>query len=197
MEMFENATFKVEEARVNLENLINSQDTHSFRSAFNSFLSNARAITNALQKDGKLVAGFSDWYGQKQTQMRGDPLLRFIHEARTEDFHRGKHRLTFPRTEIQYFSTEDVGDAPTEDACIGIGAQGPMWIIGKGTPREQRIPIRGVGSWRIEVAIKSPPSAHLGQKLERQDPVTICILAIKYLEDLVIEAKTKLRSPCV
>lgn len=188
--MFERATTKVEDARTISEHLIGASDAPSFRSLFNSFLSSARAITYALQKEGKDVEGFVGWYSQKRDEMKGDELLRFIHEARTGDFHEGKHRLMFG-TYIKHFSSEQTGPPPTNNAKLTVGAEGIFWIVDEGTPRERRIPIKGGGSFVTQITIANAPATHLGKNLEKNDPITICTLALTYFEHLVHEAKTK------
>jgi hypothetical protein len=92
---FKNTLNKLEDARSSLETIRVAADALAFRSAFNGFLSSARAVTYALQKDGADIPGFHEWYDPKSEAMRKDEVLRFVHEARTEDFHEGKHRLSF------------------------------------------------------------------------------------------------------
>jgi len=85
--MFNKAASKLEDARANFDSLTSAGDTIQFRSAFTSFLSNCRAVTFALQKEGAHVEGFKDWYELKRGEMKADELMYFIHESRIEDFH--------------------------------------------------------------------------------------------------------------
>lgn len=186
--MFERATSKLDDARTIIGNMKTARDAQAFRSAFNSFLSAARAVTYALQKEGKPLEGFSDWYNRKQEEMKGDELLRFIHQARTQDFHEGKHRLHFG-THIQHLSI-GAEPPPSKNAAFVIGADGPFWIVDEGTSRERKIPFKAA-SYTVRVTCDCPPSMHLGKKLDTDDPVTICELATAYFENLVYEAKTK------
>lgn len=187
--MFTSAKTKLEDSRVIFRQLRASSDAPSFRSLFNSFLNASRAITYALQKDGKHIAGFKDWYKVKQAQMRNDELLRFIHDARTEDFHEGKHRLSF-ETHIHHLMA---GPPPSPNARMVIGSEGPFWIVNEGTPQEQRVPINQ-GTYTIQVSIANAPTVHLGKRLAKNDPMTICQLALDYFSELVHEAKTKFAS---
>jgi hypothetical protein len=187
--VFERTTTKLEDAQTILDNLKGASDALTFRSSFNSFLSAARAITNALQKEGDKIKGFDDWYSKKQEQMKKDETLRFIHDARTEDFHEGKHKLRFG-TYISHFSSKQAGSRPA-DSLLSIQAEGPFWVVDKGTPKERRIPIKKGGSWTIQVSIENAPINHLGEKLEKNDPLTICQLALEYFGNLVYEAKDK------
>jgi hypothetical protein len=164
-------------------------DFPAFRSLFNSFLSAARAITYALQKDAKKLRGFTEWYAEKQAQMTADDLLRFIHDARIEDFHKGRHALD-SFTYIHHFSPEEAGPSPAPGALPVIGAEGAFWIVDEGTPRERRIPIKA-GSFVTMIRIANPPRMHMGRVLERADPLSICRLALAYLENLVHEAESR------
>lgn len=187
--MFKRAERKLEDTCIILKQLKATRDALSFRSLFNSFLNASRAITFALQKEGKHIAGFSNWYGTKQEEMRSDNLLRFLHEARKEDFHEGKHRLSFT-TYIKEFSSEAAGTPPSPNAKMAIGGGGPFWIVDEGTPQEQRIPIKQGGNFIISVSIANAPTVHQGKKLTRNDPITVCKLALDYFSELVYEAKT-------
>lgn len=190
--MFERAQQKLEEAIVHLDGLADAKDTQAFRSHFNAFVNAARAISNVLQKEGRHSSNFNAWYQEKQQEMRGDELLRFIHDARIEDFHQGKHRLQFPSAYIEHFSTNQAGPPPSPNASIIIGTEGPYWLVDAGTARERRIPVRQGGKWIVQVAIDSPPSSHLGQRLEKVDPITLCQLVVRYFETLLYEARTNI-----
>ncbi|PKM44951.1 MAG: hypothetical protein CVV03_07225 [Firmicutes bacterium HGW-Firmicutes-8] len=188
--MFESAKSKIEDTQVVFEQLQKVEDSVAFKALFNSFLSSARAITYALQKDGKKILGFKKWYEIKQEEMKKDELLRFIHEARTEDFHEGKHRLAFG-TYFEHFSTDKVGPPPSPEAKLGIGVEGPFWIINEGKPQERRIPIKQGGNFVVQVSISNPPTKHRGILIFNVNPVNICRLALQYLSELVYEACEK------
>ena len=191
--MFAGAEQKLEDAWTILQQLEVAADAPAFRSLFNSFLSASRAITYALQKGGARLRGFDEWYVEKQAEMKADDLLRFIHKARTEDFHEGKHRLVFD-TYIAHLSGGEAGPPPAPGAPLIIGADGPFWLMDEGTPRERRIPVRR-GSFATRIAIANPPRTHMGSNLEQTDPLSICRLALGYLQNLVHEAKTRFGAP--
>jgi hypothetical protein len=185
--LFSKTKSKLEDTRNILDQLNRASDASLFRTLFNSFLNSARAITNALQKEGNDIPGFNDWYVLKQEEMRNDELLRFIQLARVEDFHEGKHKLVFS-TAVTEFSTDQAGSPPSTNAAIVIGADGPFWLVDGGTPRERRIPIKQGGTWATRVGIKNAPTKHRGKTLERNDPITICRVALVYFSELVHEA---------
>lgn len=188
--MFDSAKTKLEECHVILEQLRAATDAPSFRAFFNSFFSTSRAVTNSLQKDGRHVVGFNDWYGAKQEEMRNDELLHFIHKARIKDFHKGKDELVFA-THIRYFSTAEAGPPPADNARMVAGGEGMFWLVDEGTPHERRIPIDKGGAYSVHVAVQNAPTVHRGKKLQRNNALTICDLALNYLSELVHEARAK------
>ena len=177
---------KLEDCRTNLRIMKSAKNTPAFKAAFTSFLSSARAITYALQKEGTPITGFRDWYTVKQEEMKNDPLLRFIHTARTNDFHEGKHNLRFS-TYINHFSTNNLGSPPSPNAPIVIRADGIFQIVDKDTAKERRVPIE-TGKYQISISIDNPPTEHLGKMIVNRDPITICELALGYYESLIYEA---------
>lgn len=191
--MFEQTKLKLEDTNIIFKMLININNAIEFRTLFNSFLTSSRAITNAMQKEGKHISGFNIWYNLKREEMRNDELLKFIHKARTEDFHEGMHRLTFPSAKFKKFSTENL-NPPAPNASIGIGLEGPYWVINKGTPHQQRIPITQGGGYSIKISIKNAPTKHGNKTISKNDPITICNLALNYYKELVFEAINKFSS---
>jgi len=189
--MFGKTDSKIEDSHILLEQMKAAKNAIEFRACFNSFLSNCRAITYALQEEGNHIKGFDEWYYERQEEMRKDQLLRFIHEARIDDFHKGVSRVVFPSTYVKYFSSSEAGPPPTENAKMVIGSEGIYWLIDKGTSRERRIPITRGGIWRTEAALDNAPTEHRGETVEKNDPVSICSFALEYLSSLVREAKEK------
>jgi len=185
--MFNNASNKLEDARVLLDKLIQASDFVEFKSLFNSFLSSSRAVTYALQKQGKAIKGFSKWYSLKQEEMKNDELLKFMHNSRIEDFHKGVHKFACS-TYIKHLSTNELNKPG--NASMIIGSEGAYWVVDEGTSKERKIPIKGA-EYTISVSIQSAPKKHLGRVLAKNDPITLCKLTLEYLETLVYGAKTK------
>lgn len=63
------------------------EDDNTFAYNLSAFLSAARSITLYMQKQYKRRNGFTEWYRPKQTEMRTDPELAFLNNARAEDIH--------------------------------------------------------------------------------------------------------------
>lgn len=192
--MFERSMAKIGEVEQFIEQMGNAVDTQLFRSQFNACLSALRSITFALQSEDKHVSGFEDWYGVKQSEMRGDELLRFIHDSRNADVHQGRHSLKFTGAEIGMFETDKAGPPPADNSVMVIGIEGPYWIVDHGTPNERRVPIRQGGNWTIHVAIENPPKTHLGHALTQTNPITLCRTALEYFHQLVIDARVEFQS---
>lgn len=128
-DVFINTLNKLEDARRALGDLREARDSLSFRSRFNSTINALRAITYALQKEGTgKHRGFDDWYRPKQSEMRSDELLHFIHEARNEDIHEGKHSLQFG-TSIGHLSTEQALPSRPPGAKFLVLMHGAFWCV--------------------------------------------------------------------
>jgi len=185
MRKFFNARSKLEDSRQLLQLLKEPSDAITFRSVFNSLLNSIRAIADAMKEEGASVPGFEDWYSLKKTEMMGDELLQFIHDARIQDFHHGKHTLKFATL------FHDVQMEIPPGAKATVGAEGAFWIVDEGTPQERRVPMKHGGKYTLRVSILNAPTRHKGATLSRNDPFTIYELALDYLANLVYEAENR------
>jgi len=191
--MFDQTKNKLEDCHLLLSHLTKATDGASFRGLFNSFINASRAVTNALQAEGKNIPGFKEWYEKKRNEMTNDELLRFLHKARTEDFHEGKHRLNF-RMKINVVRYDDFKDQPSADAKLVISGEGPFWVMNQGTSRERRVPAKGGGDYLLEASLNNAPTKHLGKMIRQNDPRSICEIADTYFTSLVTEALEKFAS---
>lgn len=187
---------KLEDARISLKSLRDANNPVEFRTAFGNFINNARAITYAMQKEGSKYALFKQWYKQKQSEMEKDELLRFVHNARIDDFHKGESVLTFETVVIPQNLNLAIGIAAmytnkdNKGWNVSIRGDGLSTAINEGTPKEERVMLdqRLV---ETSISIQNPPKTHLGEKLNSNQPIYLCEQIIKYFEDLVFQA-TKL-----
>lgn len=62
--------------------LLNYHDARAFLFNLNAFIQAFRNITFMLQSEDSKPDGFSEWYEKKQIEMRGNPLLRRLVDAR-------------------------------------------------------------------------------------------------------------------
>jgi len=147
-----------------------------------------------MQKEGAHISGFSGWYIPKQEEMGSDDLLRFIHDARIEDFHKGRHSLNFS-TQVEVIIVSANTPRPDGASAWVVGSEGPFWIVDKGEPTEHRIPIED-GSYVVDVKVNNPPTKHMGNDLTDNSPISICSHALAYMENLVHEAKETFKTEC-
>ena len=180
MPLFERAFSKLADARTSLEQLLEAIDEQSFRTALNSFVTHARATTNALQKTGARVEGFSSWYEPKQDEMRDDELLRFFHLARVADFHEGEPLL-------------EVHDP---DALIESGFSSTKYVQ-RGTVYESSpygMTERPYILPRPKITVKNAPTQHRGKQIADPAPITLCKMVLEYLDELINQAEKTLAS---
>jgi hypothetical protein len=186
--VFKRAVNKLEDARVALERMQRSQHEQHFKEAFSSFVTSARSITWALQKDGKGIDRFEEWYNAKQEEMKQDDMLRFMHDVRTADTHKGEHPLHFAQQLVGGFLAGP-SEAPVPGAEM-VFYNGFYWVVDKDTPRERRLPLPvGGGALQMLVRFEYAPPLHRNKPLIQNDPVTVCQLTLTYMEELVYEAR--------
>lgn len=191
---FPKAKAKLDEARNLVEGLGKVRDSIAFRAHFLSAINAERAVTMALQKEGVHLPGFGVWYEPWQREMSSDELLRYLHEARIEDFHRGggKDLLVFPKFDLKRLKLpEDLEPPPVPTAGLEITSEGPVWIVNRGQPDEYRVAAvpRGGAEGRMAVILAQPPHTHRGYMLAQNSPSAVLKLALSYLQDLVTEAE--------
>lgn len=187
---------KLEDARVSYDFLSKSEDAVQFRTAFGALINNSRAITYAMQKEGSKDSQFMSWYSEKQDEMKNDKLIRFVHDARIEDFHKGSHQLHFSSTanlsninpgNILLSSPEAISSDGTWS--FSIHGDGISTKIKKGTPQEKRVMLNQNFLSNTTITLLNPPATHLGVEIKDNTPISISKLIIKYFENLVFQAE--------
>ena len=79
---------KLADAKIQLNlALDNIKNYEAVRSCINAFISTARSVTFAMQKESADSKTFATWYAQKQQQMKSNPMLKFFNEQRTISIH--------------------------------------------------------------------------------------------------------------
>lgn len=169
-----NTRDKLNEARFFLEEMRKaSSDCDAFRYRLTAFLAASRSITQVMQKEFSETPGFSDWYSQKQTEMRNNPILKYLHAQRELTYHQ-RPMLPYPigvteqitegkRTNIVLTGT---GDTLQHAASIFMNL-----------PRVQ--PVLNVKYYFSDFAD--------GEK----DVITICREAVNALEEIVTECESR------
>jgi hypothetical protein len=184
---FERSFVKLKQARLQSEDLFQARDVVTAQARFNAFLTAANAISNALQKEGKHLPGFKEWWATKRAEMTGDELLRYVHKRREEGYHEANDPIAGAmHLIVQPF---DEGAPPPPTLPTVISEKGAFWIADKGGPGERRIPIPSA-NWTTKFVLRDAPSSHLGQPIE-SDLTMICALSLDYYAALVVEAQSK------
>lgn len=185
-------------------------DQGAFSEAFSSCIIQIRAVGEAVLnvdelefngikvkekelKEKNQYKHFRNWKEEKiknHKALNEGELINFIKEKRIADFHYGVSTLAFTMYGHN-FSTNDLGRKPSPDATWIINGKGIFWIINKGTPEERLIPCEINEGCTFAVAIINPPTLYLHKPLPSTDPISICITALKYYEELLFEAKNK------
>lgn len=183
---------KVSKRRLNQARLLADKAAASLgileaQALLNSYFAAAKAITNALQKEGAHVRGFSEWWSLKQDEMRGDELLRFIHVHREEVYHRAEEVITFALELTIGWEQPRGSTEPTPP--IEKTPEGVFWVLETGTSNERRVPIPD-DNRRVSFTIRDAPKSHLGLPIVG-DIKTICSLSMAYYTELVTEADAK------
>jgi hypothetical protein len=127
--------------------------------------------------------------------MQNDELIRFVHDSRIEDFHKGIHQLDFvskasfanlnPATVMSRSPHLFSGDGTWE---ISLTGEGLFTTINNGTPQEQRVMLDQSLLERTKIAVRNPPFSHLGKPLQSDYPTYLCELVMVYFERLVFQA---------
>ncbi len=204
MNKFTSTITKLEDARTAFVMMKSSKNPMEFRALFGTFINNSRAITYAMQCDGSGNSNFDRWYKEKQESMKGDELIRFVHDARIDDFHKGKHALGFASKAS--FSDLDPGrimaNSPgkfngSDKWTISLHGDGLYTIADEGTPRERRVPLDQSLIGGTEITILNPPHHHLGKPINSNDPIYICSLVLSYFEEFVYDLLNEIKKSTI
>lgn len=190
-----NTKTKLEDARTTLSLLKSAKNSMEFRAAFSAFINNSRAITYAMQADGSKDTAFMQWYEHRRVEMQKDELVRFVHDSRIEDFHKGIHQLDFV-SEAKFANLDPSlvmsrsphlfsGNGTWE---ITLTGEGLFTTVNSGTPQEQRAILDQSLLESTKVSVQNPPKSHMGQPLNSDCPTYLCELVMTYFEDLVFHA---------
>jgi len=171
--VFERTSTKMEDARCCLRALERATTQMDFKANFLAFISAARAVTLAMQKDGAHVPGFKDWYGPEQAALKGDAVMKYVNSARTADFHLGENDLLFQRLAIHEVQVWE--HPPVPGAELQITSLGPAWVVQDEDGHQTRYPADVSVTGKMTVSLRGAPI---------EDPVELCRVALEYCEQL-------------
>ncbi len=171
--MMTNTRDKLNEAKHFLEEMKRVfSDPNKFRYELTAFLAASRSITQIMQKEFSRKTSFSDWYAQRQSEMKKNGTLKYLHRQRNISHH--EHPV------LQY--PIDI----TEQSISGAG----MNVVLTGTGSTIDLSRGLVVLPKIQVATNviyyfdDIPS-------KDKDVITICQEAINSLELIVDECEAK------
>ena|SRR3990172_13344016 len=154
-----------------------------------------RAVTNILQNLRSTETGFDDWYTPLKEEMERDPLLKYFYRLRTEILKRGSLNVGSYAHISSFQYPQDLkklGPPPPNTKSFFIGDQlgGSGWevVMEDGSAVKYYVDLPGdIGQAGLH--LPEAPQEHLGQRLENKDIGYLAELYLRYLEDLVNNAK--------
>ncbi len=186
MPFFEGTFASLADAETSLVQLHEAEDAQQFRTSFNSFVKHARSVTFALQKEGKHIEGFDDWYQKKRENMRKDELLKFFHDARNRIDKKGEQILEIHDPDAPI----DSGFSTTKRVEGGTIFESDQYGMRQ---RTHILP-------QPKITIRNPPRTHIDAEIENVAPIHLCKLVVRYLEQLIRDAeewRSSFRPPLV
>ncbi len=181
----EMASARYRKAERSLEALNAATNFADAEEAWTDFLLAASAIYSKLEQGAKGHCKADPWFGEIKHARKTDPLLRYLHFARTADYH-GIERVTEKnagqtalgmtpafneRHPITIGHVNGPGELPTEPMT-------DAWIMGAHLTL-----VRAVNYG----AYADPPETHLGTKIDHRYPKEVGEAVMPYL-GLMIEA---------
>ena len=168
-----NTRDKFNEAKYFLEEMKRvSSDPDKFRYELTAFLAASRSITLIMHKEFLDKTDFTDWYVQKQSEMKNNPTLKYLHRQRNISHHE--------RPVVQYpFNI-------TEQSVNSIGTRIVLSGTGSGI---------NLSSSLVTLPIMQPANSvtyYFGDMPSNdKDVIMLCQEAVNALEDIVVECETK------
>lgn len=168
-----NTRDKLNEAKFFLEEMRKvSSEPDQFRYMLTAFLAASRSITQIMQKEFSSKSGFSDWYGQKQSEMENNSILKYLHRQRTLTYHE-RPVLPYPISVI-----EQIADS------TGIN----IVLTGTGSSLDLS---SGFVTLPIIQSTTSVKYYFDDISNKEKDVITICQEAVNAIENIVNECESK------
>lgn len=147
-------------------------DSNQFRYMLTAFLAASRSITQIMQKEFSGKSGFSDWYTQKQSEMKNNSILKYLHKQRTLTYHE-RPVLPYP------ISVTEQSTNGTETRVVLTGTGSALVLHSDFTT----LPITQPGT-NVKYYFNDISN-------EEKDVITICLEAVNALEVIVNECEAK------
>jgi len=142
--MIPRAKNNLHECEHHLREMSNFANTEEFEIHFAAFVNSARNVTFVLQKEFRSNELFDKWYKDKQDEMSQDELCKRFVDLRNKIDKEGVNDMEYS-THIEHLTfPKDILGQPANSATI-FNAKGVFHLVGKGTPKEDRIPAKTTG----------------------------------------------------
>src|SRR3989344_818521 len=205
--MIPRAKKNLHECMYHLEKMIGATHLEDLEISFAAFVNSARSATFILQKEYKIENNFLNWYGdpdkykdgrwtgkglEPQTtkiyQMTHDELCKFFVGLRNQITKEGINGFICSTQITSFNSSKDLIDQPV-GSSLQIGPNGMYYLIGVGTPQEDRIPARSHGVITTKVSISNTPSIHLENLIpdDKKDIINLSKMYYGYVKSIIEE----------
>ena len=168
-----NTRDKFNEAKHFLEEMKRvSYEPDKFRYELTAFLAASRSITQIMQKEFSKKSGFSDWYAQKQIEMKNNSILKYLHTQRTISYHK-RPVLPYPVRA----TNQILDDTGMNVILTGTGSNLSLFRSSIAFPAIKP-------TARIQYYFDDIPG-------KDKDVITICQEAVNALEKIVVDCEDK------
>lgn len=173
-----------------LRQVVPSGDIDSVQIVLNDFLKEARSLHDVIEREGKPLLGFREWWTKRIAEVSTDPLMKWAHNARAGDFHEGIPSIEVTGWQIQGgFEYDPEQKSDSKNLVMRDG--GMFWFSGIGTPQER------IERARIKAANHSMALHISGLSIEEGAPQTLqdipklCEEIARRNQELLHEVKVK------
>ena len=182
---------RLDKARKALENVAHSTNHDDFESAWTDLLISLNTIMTVLEKGAKDSPQSRQWFGGKKKEVRTDPLLRYLVQARNADEH-GLEKVSehVPASlsvgrgnrfvHIEYVKFDHLGRMSAKFTAL----DGRPLDVTHTLPHAALV---AVSDDRFGDTF-APPNEHLGQSIDDPSPYWAGEKAVAYYQALITEA---------
>lgn len=187
----EKAESRLRLIRKSINELEGCKDFTGFRDTWSQFLTAAKGVYTVLEQGAKVSQRSLKWFSVKTADRKADELLSYVFHARNDDEHGlGEIARDDPGSFIIGKRSEGYSDAIRIDGEIGPGKtlniqalDGKPVLIERRPRRPILLPVKD------RSVIYPVATAHLGERVQGDHPLTVALCMESYLVDLVEEAK--------
>lgn len=164
--------------------LAQAQTFSQMETAWNDFLAAGHTIFNKLQKGTKGAGPAAAWFGRVKHERKTDPLLRYVHHARSSAVH-GIEEIIQPqekweiKNDCAFHATTDHSGRPTFHKIESLDPNNPARVEYSRLLKLVRVHDDEHGD------DFEPPTEHLGKRLSDDSALGVAKLALQYFDRIV------------